>query len=314
MTLLTLFGIPLTRYGALCALAMLAGLCVTGLVMARRGIRYGAFIRLALCVLPCSWLMSRLIWAAQDMISAVIGLYMDIDSGFDPLDILRFWHGGYSLMGAVIGAILGAKLAEGLTRSPKGSLRECLAVGLPAAILVERLAEHGTVLGLGRTVTAAWLANLPICPVIDGDPVHPVYLYEAFAALVILALMILWAVKKKPLMKRFLLTFGLTQVVLESLRADGHMVQHFVHVQQVIAIVFAVCALIGWSRQALSQPGRHTAVTIGWILTVAAIAAGVWAEFGVDRWGRPLLAYGIMVVSMVVIAVVAADFARMAER
>ena len=314
MTLFTVFGLPLTRYGAGCALALLAGLCVAGLALARRGFKYGVFVRLALCVIPLAWVFARLVWAAQDMISAGVGLYMDIDSGFDFLETLRFWHGGYSLMGAVIGAILGAKLAEGLTRSPRGSLRDALALGLPVAILVERLFEHGTGLGLGRTVTAGWLANLPICPVIEGEPVHPVYLYEAIAAVVILVLLLVWAKRKKPLMKRFLVCFGLSQVILESLRADGHMVQHFVHVQQAIAIVLAVAALIGWSREALSKPGRHTAVAVGWLLTVAAIGVGVWAEFGVDRWGKPLLAYGVMTACMVLIAVVAGDFARMAER
>ena len=314
MILFTVFGIPLTRYGVGCMFALLVGLCVTGIVIARQGLGYGKFIRLAVCVIPLTWLFSRLIWLSQDLISLGVGYVMDIEMDIDPIEALRFWHGGYSLMGAVIGAILGAKIAEGVTHSLRGSLRDAMALGLPAAILVERLAEHGTGLGLGRAVSASWLANLRICPIIDGEAVHPVYLYEAAAALVIFILLIIWAAKKKPLMKRFLLCFGLSQVILESLRADGHMVQHFVHVQQIIAIAFAVFALIGWSREAVTRPGRHTALAVGWLLTVAAIAVGVLAEFGVDRWGKPLLAYGVMAACMVVIAVVAADFARMAER
>ena len=287
---------------------------MTGLALARRNFKYGVFIRLALCVIPCVWLCARLGWASQDLISLGVGYFMDINMDLDFLDVLRFWQGGYSMMGAMLGAILGAKLAEGFTRSPKGSLRDALALGLPVAILGERLFEHGTGLGLGRTVTAAWLAELPICPTVEGEAVHPGYLYEAVAALVIFALMLLFAKKKKPLMKRFLLCFGLSQVILDSLRADGHMVQHFVHVQQVFGIVLAVAALIGWSREARQRPGRHAALAVGWLLTAASIGVAVWAEFGVDRWGKPLLAYGIMAACMAVIAFVAADFARMAER
>ena len=318
-TLLTLFGQPLTRFGLGCALAALVGLVFCAPRLMRRGLSYGVWIRLCVCVLPFAWLMARLFYALAGWVMIPLEAIFDLDTGRDPLEVLRFWHGGYSLVGAVLGAALGAWLAEKWAGTARGELRDALAVGLPAAIMVERLCEHGSGLGLGRYVSAAWLTGTGLCPQMDGDFVHPVYLYEAAVALILLIVMLVLSLRRREnqggeLLRIFLVLFGLTQVILESLRADGHLVEHFVHAQQVYSICVAVGVMICWSVKAARKPGRHPALTVGWVLTLAAVGVTIWAEFGVDRWGNPLLAYGVMALCMLVIGVVAFDMKRIADK
>ncbi len=307
-TVLTLFGQPLTVFGLGCALALLIGLLFCFPVFRRSGLSYGAWIRFGLCIIPLSWFFSRLFYVFADWVMIPLEALFDLNTGRSLVSGLYFWNGGYSLVGALAGAVLGAVLAEKWLKASRGSLRDALAFGLPAAIFIERLFEQGTGLGLGRYVTSEWLISTGILPNLDGDPVHPVYLYEAAAALVLLLVMLhLFRRCSFPpgdLLRRFLLFWGLTQVVMESLRADGHLVEHFVHVQQVYAVFLAVIVLLRWSivykRQ--NRPTAH--IVISWCVTITAAGTAVLAEFGVDRWGNLLLAYGLMIVCLLAIGAV----------
>lgn len=313
--ILVLFGQPLTRFGLLCAAALLLGLIVCGLFLRRKGGSYGTWIRFSLCVIVCAWFFARLLFGVVDWINYIlVEKIFDLETGVDPFSFLYFWRGGYSLMGAALGAVIGATIAEKWTGSARGFLRDLLAFGIPAAVLVERLAEAGTGLGRGDYVTAQWLINTGLCPQLYGDYVQPVYLYEAVMAVILFVIMLCFL--RKPgrdglLCERFLLLFGLTQVIMESLRADGHMVTHFVHVQEVYAILFAAGVALVWSRRAEKTPGRGRRLALGWVVIFAAAGVAIWAEFGVDRWGNPLLAYGVLILCMLAIGLTASWIRRM---
>ena len=317
----TFFGLPLTRFGLGCMLAMLFGLVVCGAwIIWSQGKGYGTFIRFAVCVVPLSWVFARVFYVAADLIVAPIESSFYANTIGNLMPALYFWDGGYSLMGGIVGAVLGAKLAEKWTRTEKGALRDALAMGMPVAILLERAFEKGTGLGLGRTVEWKWLAEAPWCASLpSGEKVHPVYLYEALAVGLLLIVTILLAARKKErkggdVLRVFLFMYGLVQVFLESLRQDGHMVKHFVHISQVIAIILAVVVMLRWTVQTLQHPGHGAGVIVGWVITAACIGVMIAAEFGVDRWGNRLLAYGIMVLCLVIVGVVGTDFHITANR
>ncbi len=309
--LMMLSGQPLTRFGLCCAIALLTGLLVSGLWMRRKGMGYGTWIRLCLCVTVGCFVTARLFYALADWIMILLEGIFDLNTGRDPLAGFRFWEGGYSLIGGIVGALLGAMAAERWTGVGKGSLRDALAFGIPAAVIVERLSEQGTGIGLGRYVTSSWLISTGLCPELYGDYVHPVYLYEAAAALILLTVVLVLSRKERPagrLQEIFLLLFGLSQVILESLRADGHMVEHFVHIQQVYAIILAVWTIFRWCLRGKKTPGEGWKTALGWIVIFAAVGVAIWAEFGVDRWGNQLLAYGVMGLSMLVIGLTGRSF------
>jgi len=307
----TIFDRPPTAFGLGCAAAVLAGLLICLPVLLRKGKTYGDWIRLCVCCIPMTWLGARLGYALSGWIMMLLEGFFDLDTGRDFLDGFRFWLGGYSLVGGVVGAAAGARLAGSWRSGSKKEYLDAAALGLPAGILIERLAEHGTQLGLGRYVTGEWLIRTGLCPLVDGEPVHPVYLYEAAVALILG--LILWGIRRRKsteggLMGIFLMLFGLTQVLLESLRADGHMVEHFVHIQQVYAILIVFGVMLCWY---LRQPEKKLWDSlISWGLFAAAIGLAIWAEFGVDRWGNEPLAYGIMTACLILIGCIAFRFRR----
>ena len=309
-------NLTITRFGWGCALALAVGLLMTLPVLRQKKLGYGAMIRLSVCVIPLTWLCSRLLFVAFDLGASLFGSSFYLDTVGSAVPALYFWDGGYSLMGALLGAVLGAKLAEGWTRSGSGVLRDGLALGLPAAIAVERLLERGTGLGLGKAGTAGWPLNRGIF----HDPEYaPVYLYEALIAILLLVLTGILFLRLRDredgeLLEMFLLLWGLTQALLESLRSDDHMVYHFVRVQQVTAFALAIAVMLRWTHRALRRGAKPLPMALGWVLTLAAAGAAVAAEFGVDRWGKPLLAYGLMIACLTAVGLIAFRFRSLTKR
>ena len=311
-TVFTVFGLPVTGFALGCVLAMVCGLAAALPRVLRLGLGWSGFIRLCVCIIPLAWICSRALYVLADLAVGVIESSYYINTLGNPLPALYFWEGGYSVTGAILGALLGAKIAEKWLRTESGALRDCLSVSLPLAVLIERLCEAGTGLGLGRPVTWAWLAKTGLCPRVEGEAVYPIFVFEALFCLVLVILMEELGQRQVKraggdLTRVFLVIYGIGQVLFESFRQDGHMVKHFVHIQQVVAIVFVVAVLLRWSirmaRHAQLLRGHKTALLLTvWLLTLAAVGVAIVAEFGVDRWGNRLGAYGLMAACLALIA------------
>ena len=173
----------------------------------------------------------------------------------------RLWEGGFSMTGALAGIILSALWV----RKCKGdfSLR-ALAFALPIFVIVARLGETFATTGLGTgfddpnlfTVEGAW--DYPL----------NVRLIEALVAVVILAVLLL-LVRSKELPEDtallfFLILYGATQILLESLRHEGHMVWGFVKAQQIFAFLAAATgAAITASRHGKLVPSLISSVALG---------------------------------------------------
>lgn len=288
----------LTPYGLTAAGAMALLLLLTGCVCRKKGIRYCTFITFGALSLPLAFLLSRLTFALSNL-----PLYINTLS--NPLLMLRFWDGGASLLGALLGVLLAIRLTSRICHESAGRLMDAVAFGAPLAIAVERIGEgcFDEIMGHGKGIETEWLSFLG--GLTDGC--HPVFLYEAVAMVVLFIVLLFSARKKRPdgdAMRLFLLLYGCVQVVLESLRNDSHMLLiHFVRVNQVGALVLAVAVIIRWTVAAVR--GGHCAgkqAGLLWTLIVLAIGLGIGMEFAVDRLGEPLLSYGLMTLSLVVIA------------
>lgn len=264
----------LTPYGLTAAGAMLLLLLLTGLSCRRKGIPYRTFITFGALSLPLAFLLSRLTFALSN-----IPLYVNTLS--NPLLMLRFWDGGASLLGALLGVLLAGWLTGRIRRESVGRLMDAIAFGAPLAIAVERISEgcFDEIMGMGKGIETEWLAFLG--NLTGGN--HPVFLYEA-AAMVVLFMVVLLAQRKKhpdgDTMALFLLLYGCVQVVLESLRNDSHMLLiHFVRVNQVGALVLAVAVIIRWTVTAVcgkTCTGKKAGLL--WALIIISIGLGICME------------------------------------
>ena len=306
--LCTVGPLQLTRYGVCCALAMLAGLLAISCRMRRQHYGYAVWIRLSACLIPMVLLFSRLFFVVTDYIAALAESSKYLNTWGNPFLGLRFWDGGYSMTGAIIGAGLSALIAAKWCGVSRHRLSDAVSVGIPAAILVERLAEIGTGLGEGRPLPEGFEG---VALIRDASLMTPVCIYEALTAALILAALLAFARRQKIAGDQFyllLVLYGLTQVLMESLRDDGHMVAHFLRIQQVGAILFVLWAMLRWTLK-LKNDGPVKAAA--WTVTLICIGVAVVAEFGVDRWGNRALAYGLLTGSLLLIAVAVLTLRRL---
>lgn len=288
-----------TLFGVLTGLALFAALFGTFVAGYGRGVRYGGFIRFAALCLPMVFLCSRALFC--------------LFSGAGFLEVL---DGGYAMSGAILGAVLAALMAEKWQKLPAGSLTDALALGLPVGIIIARLAQPLCDFGWGYQYESPDFAFLDKLEVIFRDDVlkrHPLFLYEALAGAAILGVLVLLRVvrnvKGGDLLMCFLLLYGGTQTVLESMLDSGHMkVIHFVRINQLAAMVMMVVPLIVWSiRLGRRREGNKLRIGCTWAVAVLCILAGVVQEFGVAGATNPY--FDIPTVGSIVVGLLAAAVA-----
>lgn len=311
-TIFTLFGAPVTDYGLHVAFAMMMGLlgCWIYGRCAKRPPVWSQVLRLAVLSIPLCWLCARLVFVLGNCTYYLTTLG-------NPSLALRFWDGGYAITGGVMGFLLAARLAEKWEHLPSGTLADSGAFGIPLAVMVLRWAEGGTRLGLGRSINYEWLMFLGVDDGY-GNLVHPVYRYEAIAALVLFIIMLVWIVRhpKAKSGDACLVSLGLLgalQVLLESLRNDGHLVVHFVRIQQVLSLVALVAVFGIFAARRCKAGMKKSQLLLQWLITLACIGVGIWMEFRVDRGSLKLLYYGVMALCMGTILFMALRNRRKAE-
>ena len=289
-----------TLYGALAASSLAALLAVAYAVLRKRGAGYDAFIRLAVLCIPFAFLGSRLAFCLSNL-----PYYLETISM--PEMMLHVTDGGASMTGAMLGVILAALVSAKWCKLPAGTMLDSVAFGMPVALVIERLAEPLCEMGWGKYFQSTAFDLMQ--ELTDG--MHPVFAYEAFIAVIIGAAMFAYFRDRDAVpgdaMGFFLVLYGCSQTVLESLRNDGHMkVIHFVRVNQVAAIAMAAAVLILWSIRCMKAKGQQEAL-ISWLQTAVCIGFGVVQEFAADGDENPYfsltLVSGILAALLVITSV-----------
>lgn len=155
-----------------------------------------------------------------------------------PASVLRTWEGGFMLYGAALGALLGAGfLAKRNGANAAATLDEIAAPGL-LAVTICRLGEWFTGEGLGTWIENPLLMRFPFAVVNEYEEWQlAVFLWEALAALVLLACVLRMKSGHGERVLSALLLYACCQVVLESLRMDSCLKVGFVRVSQVLSAV-----------------------------------------------------------------------------
>jgi phosphatidylglycerol---prolipoprotein diacylglyceryl transferase len=271
----TVFGVTGYWYGLAVGLGALLYLGGVGLLGFYKRLPAGTARVYGLLGLPLGFVFARLGFCA-----VYFGYFTESVS--QPLKMLSFWDGGFSLLGALCGLLLAALLTARVKKACFGDVLDAAAAPLGLLLCVWRAAEFFTKgqLGVGRQVDAGTLPQLaPWLFVEDGMGTLTfyrlaVYRYEAALALVILLLSLALFFGRKQIRHArpgdvamiVASLFGATQVIMESLRDDGHMVAGFIRVQQVgyAFLPLLVLGILG-ARYAHIR-GKRKAVTAAWLL------------------------------------------------
>lgn len=275
----------LTLYGALAALSLAALLGATYVVLYKKGADYGSFLRFAVLAIPLAFLGSRIVFCLSNLPYYVETIAM-------PEMMFHVQDGGASLTGALLGILLAAVIAAKWCKLPVGTFLDAAACGMPIALVIERLAEPLCEMGWGKYFQSSVFD--PLYGLTGG--MHPVFAYEAMAAVIIgIALLAFSRRKLRPgdMMGAFLVLYGCSQTLLESLRNDGHMkVIHFVRINQVAAIALAAAMLVIWGLRCLKTMKRET--ILSFVTAVVCIGFGVVQEFAADGDENPYFSYTLV--------------------
>jgi len=170
----------------------------------------------------------------------------------DWLGILRVWEGGLVFYGGFIGALAAIILYIRRHRLAAGAMFDILAVAAPLGHAIGRIGCffagccHGKVCDLPWAVTFTDPMTLAH-PV--GVPLHPTQLYEAFANLMIFALLFALYHRKKFAGRLFLvyvMVYGVARAIIEIFRGDprGFVFDGMLSTSQALGLTAAAAAAV----------------------------------------------------------------------
>ena len=173
----------------------------------------------------------------------------------NPSEIVKIWHGGLAIYGALIGALT---VAFVFARYKKISAWKLFDFCIPYVALAQAIGRWGNFVNqeaYGVNTTLPWgmtsekikseLSVLQMQGVkVDPNlPVHPTFLYESLWNLGVFLLLLLWFRKRKKLEGEvfflYMVLYGIGRFWIEGLRTDSLMLGSF-RISQVLALLFAM--------------------------------------------------------------------------
>ncbi len=303
------FGKKMYLYGLGIAIAVVVYLLAVYLLGKKRGFTQEKVLVFGAIALPVSWFFARLFYVIINL-----GYYVNTISR--PSAMLHFYRGGYSMIGAIIGLVLTALLYGKKQKTATGKWMDVAIAPIGLFLLIARFSEQFTLnIGRGKEVEGK-LSFIPFVTIDDfaqsmggGSLNLAVFRFEALIGLVLfllaVALFFSKAFQKKgkdgDVALLILGIFGITQVLLESLRDDGHLLWGFIRVSQVLAMFFPVVVCGVFTRRGLKNKEQKGPWILGWGLVLVAIGIGIYEEFQIDVSPHLIKEYLIMGAGLVLL-------------
>ena len=224
------FGMPVRWYGIIISLGIVLGTMITIRESKRRGYSEDLVIDLLLFAIPLAIIGSRLYYVifSWDRYKDNLG------------DILNIRQGGLAIHGGLIMAVIVAIVYSRIKKINFWTVADIFAPGI---ILGQAIGRWGNFV---NQEAHGGPTDLPWGIIVDGQKVHPTFLYESIWNLLVLAFL-LWFRKTKSKVEgeTFLLyisLYSLGRVFIEGLRTDSLMFAGL-RVAQLISIGAIVVSL-----------------------------------------------------------------------
>ncbi|MBQ8150452.1 MAG: prolipoprotein diacylglyceryl transferase [Clostridia bacterium] len=310
-----LFGLTGYRLGLWAAAGTLILFFAMMLLARKRNVQPTSVCWLTIAGMALGIVFARLLYC-------LVNLADFVEAYENPWLMLRFFDGGLSLSGLLLGLLLAVPLTACITREKAAELMDILFVPVGLLFAALYLGQQDSGLGIGKIAEEGAMTSLfPwlfLCERMGVNVEYRmlVYLYQAIlSAVIAIALIAVYLrVQKKAGFRAgetgllALALYGCAMVVLESLRDDGHMQLIFLRIGQVTAALLPIVSAIVLNsrhrRYSAQKAGMTAAVVLAVILFIAGIAI---LEFALDgRLGlgeaTPLHFYLVMILLSVVMA------------
>ena len=174
-----------------------------------------------------------------------------------PLDVFKVWDGGMSFHGGLIGVVIAIALFCYQYKVPLFSMIDIVAASVPFGLFFGRIANFINGELWGAPTSVPWAMIFPTAP--DDLPRHPSQLYEAALEGILLWLILRIATHHFKMFKRprftgglFIFFYGCARIFVEFFRVPDVQLGYLA---------------FGW-------------VTMGMVLSVPMLVAGIWAMAG----------------------------------
>ncbi|WP_390913032.1 prolipoprotein diacylglyceryl transferase [Pseudosulfitobacter sp. SM2401] len=182
----------------------------------------------------------------------------------NPLEILYIWQGGMAFHGGLVGVIVAGLLYTGRSNIYKLSAADAMALGVPAGLLLGRIANFINAELWGRPTDLPWGVAFPTqaaqyCPDVIGLCArHPSQLYEAALEGFVLGALLLWLAWRRNAYKTpgviagtFFAGYGLARFAVEFVRQPD---AQFISVGNPLGLAFQINGYGITMGQTLSLP------------------------------------------------------------
>lgn len=268
-----ILGLKLYTYGFFLTLGVLFAIVLAYFVERKTSLKKGTLL-LTICIsMPLGIALSRLLYCLTDSNFRAVLTFKNI---------FLISTGGMSMYGAILAVILAALISAKILSENTRKMLDAITAPLMAFILFARLGESYTQLGISRPLVTGVLEGSFLVHIGEYDLYLKTWLLEAVCAAVLCILLYTWLnkYKKGDVFLSWMILFGATQVIFESLRYDGHMRFSFVGLQQVLSSFLWGIALLILSLR--KKPISKRAKINLFLLPVAVFGA-IGIEFLIDR-------------------------------
>ena len=222
----TIFGADIRWYGILIAAAFMLGIIISSKRASKFGIKSDAVLDLALFLMPISIIGAR----AYYVIFSWDQYAGDIKS------ILAIRSGGLAIHGGIIAGVITAVV---FCKVRKIDLLDLLDLIFPEVALGQAIGRWGNFF---NSEAHGGPTDLPWAIEVNGEMVHPTFLYESIWCL-LLFMFLIWMSDRRKFRGEIVCLYGMLYSVerflVEGLRTDSLMIGQLRQAQVISAVIFA---------------------------------------------------------------------------
>jgi phosphatidylglycerol:prolipoprotein diacylglycerol transferase len=229
-------------YGLIIGTGVLLALYLAVRESERRGLNKDTFVDLILYAVPIAIICARIYYVLFEW-----GYYSQ-----NPGEIIKIWHGGIAIHGALIGAVATAVV---FARAKNLSFWKLADIAAPSLLLGQAIGRWGNFMNQeahGGEVSRAFLENLFLPDFIinqmyiNGSYYHPTFLYESVWNIVGVAVLLLLRkanLRRGELFLGYVIWYSIGRFFIEGLRTDSLMLTEHLRMAQVMSVALIVIAI-----------------------------------------------------------------------
>lgn len=230
---LTLFGVEIRWYGILIALGFMLGILIAYKRAPQYGIKGDTVLDFAIFMMPAAIIGARLYYV----------IFSWSDYAGDPVSVFDIRSGGLAIHGGIIAGIITALI---FCKVRKVNMLDMCDLIFPEVALGQAIGRWGNFF---NSEAHGGPTDLPWAIEVDGEMVHPTFLYESIWCF-LLFLFLIWMSKRTTFRGQIVCLYGmlysLERFFVEGLRTDSLMIGPFRQAHVISAAIFLISAIMAY--------------------------------------------------------------------